>query len=103
LSSKSGTDHILSDEEVEDVILINFGALRTCVLKELDSNPRFRGVNVQFFIRPSGTTGGVKIKEKKLRNRPIAACLIGRFRNMKFPKHGGLNRGVTYPLTVGYK
>ena len=102
MSSGAGSDHILTDEEIEDVILTNFGSLRKCVLAELASNPKFRGVQVEFFVRPSGTTGGVKIKEKKLRKRPVAACLAGEFRNMKFPKHGGLNRGVTYPLMVGY-
>ncbi len=98
--SASGSSHILSDEDVNDVIMANFGGLRSCVLAELKSDSRFRGVTVQFFIRPSGTTGGVKIKEEKYRDRQVAECLTSRFRGMKFPDHGGLNRGVTFPLLV---
>ena len=78
----------------------NFGGLRSCILTELKSDSRFRGVTVQFFVRPSGTTGGVKIKEEKYRDRQVADCLTSRFRSMKFPDHGGLNRGVTFPLLV---
>ncbi len=98
--SANGSDHILTDEDVNDVIMSNFGGLRSCILTELKSDSRFRGVTVQFFVRPSGTTGGVKIKEEKYRDRQVADCLTSRFRSMKFPDHGGLNRGVTFPLLV---
>lgn len=98
--SATGNGHILTDEDVNDVIMSNFGGLRSCILTELKSDPRFRGVTVQFFIRPSGTTGGVKIKEEKYRDRQVAECLTSRFRGMKFPAHDGLNRGVTFPLLV---
>lgn len=98
--SGSGSEHILTDEDVNEVIMANFGGLRTCILEELKSDSRFKGVTVQFFVRPSGTTGGVKIKEEKYRDREVAECLTSRFRSMKFPDHGGLNRGVTFPLLV---
>ncbi len=98
--SAGGSEHTLTDEEVNDVILANFGGLRSCILKELNSNPSFRGVTVQFFIRPTGTTGGVKIREGKYSGTSVGDCLTSRFRGMKFPEHGGFNRGVTYPLMV---
>ncbi len=100
LMASGGSTHILTDEEVNDVILSNFGGLRSCILKELKRDSRFRGVTIRFFIRPSGTTGGVKVNEKKYSGEPVADCLTSRFRSMKFPEHGGLNRGVTYPLRV---
>lgn len=98
--SGSGSDYILTDEDVNDVIMSNFGGVRTCILDELKSDSRFRGVTVIFFVRPSGTTGGVKIKEEKYRDKPVGECLTSRFRSMKFPEHGGLNRGVQFPLLV---
>jgi len=100
LTSDGGSGHILTDQDVNDVILANFGALRSCVIREIQDDPRFKGVTVQFFIRPSGTTGGVKIKEERFRERPVADCLTSRFRSMTFPEHGGLNRGVEFPLLV---
>jgi hypothetical protein len=100
MGSGSGTTHILSDGEVNDVILANFGGLRSCILNELKTNKGFRGVTIQFFIRPTGTTGGVKIKEGKYSGTQVGDCLTSRFRSMKFPEHGGFNRGVTYPLRV---
>ena len=57
-------------------------------------------MTVQFFIRPSGTTGGVKIKEQAYAGKPVGRCLVSRFRSMKFPKHGGFNKGVVFPLNV---
>ncbi|MEM1198561.1 MAG: hypothetical protein AAGI06_04555, partial [Pseudomonadota bacterium] len=56
----------------------------------------FKGVTVQFFIKPSGTTGGVKIVEGRYNSTPVGNCLKGKFRAMRFPKHGGLNKGVQY-------
>jgi len=95
-----GTKHVLTDDEVYAEIMGKFPALRRCVMKELNADPRFKGVTVQFFIRPSGTTGGVKIKEGKYAGRPVGQCLVSRFRAMKFPEHGGFNKGVVFPLRV---
>lgn len=98
-SATGGSTHTLTDDEVNDVILANFGGLRSCILTELKSNPRFRGVTVRFFIRPTGTTGGVTVPGE-YGGTTVGDCLTSRFRSMKFPEHGGFNRGVSYPLTV---
>ena len=100
MTQKSTTTRILSDGDVNEVILSKWGALRRCVLKEFQSNPRFKGVTVQFFIRPTGTTGGVKIAESTYAGTPLGDCLVSRFRSMTFPSHSGFNRGVTFPLRV---
>lgn len=96
--SKDG--RILSDGEINEVIMGNFGSLRRCIVKELQSNPGFKRVTVQFFIRPSGTTGGVKIQEGAYSGKEVGRCLVDRFRQMKFPAHSGFNRGVTFPIQV---
>ncbi|MEM1349137.1 MAG: AgmX/PglI C-terminal domain-containing protein [Myxococcota bacterium] len=95
-----GSKHVLTDDEVYAEIMGKFPALRRCVLKELNADSGFKGVTVQFFIRPSGTTGGVKIKESAYAGRPVGQCLVSRFRGMKFPEHGGFNKGVVFPLRV---
>lgn len=101
LSDGAGSGHFLSDYEINQIIMSHFGRLRGCIMQELKSNRSFKGVTVQFFIRPSGTTGGVKIRESKYSNRPVGACLKRRFRSMKFPEHGAVsNKGVTFPLRV---
>lgn len=101
LSDNSGSSHFLSDAEINQIIMSQFGRLRGCIMQELRGNRSFKGVTVQFFIRPSGTTGGVKIRESKFANRPVGACLKQRFRGMKFPEHGAIsNKGVTFPLHV---
>lgn len=98
--SSSGSKKVLSDAEVNEVILGKWGSLRRCVMKEFQTNPNFKGVTVQFFIRPSGTTGGVKVKEKQYADKSVGRCLVSRFRAMKFPEHGGFNKGVVFPLRV---
>ncbi len=94
------TNKILTDDEVNDVILAKFGGMRRCVLKELKTNPKFKGVTVKFFVRPSGTTGGVKIVESAYKNKTVGKCMVSRFRSLKFPEHGGFNKGVVFPLMV---
>lgn len=96
-----GSDHYLSDNEINEIVLSHFGHLRGCMMMELKDNRSFKGVTVQFFIRPSGTTGGVQIKETRYANREVGECLVQRFRAMKFPEHGAIsNRGVTYPFYI---
>ncbi len=97
----SGSEHFLSDYEINQIIMSHFGELRGCIMQELRHNRSFKGVTVQFFIRPSGTTGGVKIRESKYSDRPVGECLKRRFRGLKFPEHGAVsNKGVTFPLRV---
>lgn len=101
MGADGGTDHHLTNQEINQVITADFAALRNCVMQEIRGNPSFRGVTIQFFIRPSGTTGGVELKESQYQNRPVGQCLIERFRAMRFPEHGALHeRGVEYPLYV---
>lgn len=101
LSDEGGSSHFLSDSEINQIIMSQFGQLRGCVMQELRGNRSFKGVTVQFFIRPSGTTGGVKIQEQAYANRPVGDCLKQRFRGMKFPAHSAIsNKGVTFPLRV---
>ncbi len=96
-----GSDRYLSDHEINEIVLSHFGQLRSCMMLELNVNRSFKGVTVQFFIRPSGTTGGVQIKETRYANREVGECLVQRFRAMKFPEHGAIsNRGVTYPFYI---
>jgi hypothetical protein len=101
MADNSGSTHFLSDSEINGIIMAQFGQLRGCIMKELRENRSFKGVTVQFFIRPSGTTGGVKIRESKYANRPVGTCLKQQFRSMTFPEHGAIsNKGVTFPLRV---
>jgi serine/threonine-protein kinase len=100
MGSAAAAGKVLSDEDVYEVILENWPSIQRCVMKELSSNPGFKGVSVQFFIRPTGTTGGVKLREAQYASRPVGECLVSRFRSIKFPEHGGFNRGVVFPIAV---
>ena len=101
MSEGSGSKHLLTDKEINNIILSDFSALRRCIQKELSSNPSFSGVTVKFYIRPSGTTGGVKLRESQYTNKPVGRCLVREFRQMKFPAHNAVsNKGVTFPLKV---
>ncbi len=101
MGADGATDHHLSNYEINQVIMSDWPALRDCVMKEATQNPGFRGVTVKFFIRPSGTTGGVGLAESQYQSRPVGQCLIDRFRNMRFPAHGAVHeRGVEFPLMV---
>lgn len=97
MSEGNGSEHILDDVEINNIILSKFGGLRSCVMKELKVNRKFSGATIKFFIRPSGTVGGVKVTGK-YKGSTVGGCLKSKFRRMKFPEHGGFNRGVTYPL-----
>ena len=101
MSASSGTDHHLTQNEIVSVVTADFAALRECIMQEVQADSSFRGVTVKFFINPSGTTGGVELKEARYENRPVGQCLIDRFRSMRFPEHGAITpRGVEYPLYV---
>ena len=100
MSAGAKDGRILSDGEINEIIMVNFGSLRRCIVKELGSNPGFKRITIQFFVRPSGTTGGVKVLEANLADKEVGRCVIDRFRQMKFPAHSGFNKGVTFPIQV---
>ena len=97
LGGEDGSEHVLSDAEINNTIRQSFGGIRQCILAEFKRDPGFKGVTVQFFIKPSGSTGGVKVAGG---SGPVVECLTTRFRGMRFPQHSGLNKGVTYPLRL---
>lgn len=101
MAGGSGSSRVLTDFEINQKIMANFGALRDCIIKEVRTNTSFKGVTVQFFIRPSGTVGGVKIRESRYANKAVGRCIVREFRSLKFPEHGAIsNKGVTFPLRV---
>lgn len=101
MSSSKGSDTVLTDKKINNIILSDFSALRRCIQKELQNNPSFNGVTIKFYIRPNGTTGGVTLQEEQYVDKPVGRCLIREFRQMKFPAHSAVsNKGVTFPLQV---
>lgn len=98
--SGSGAGH-LSDNQINQVIMDDFPALRDCIMKQASRDASFTGVTVQFSIQPSGTTMGVGLKESGYESSEMGQCLIGRFRAMRFPEHGAIEpRGVEYPFHI---
>jgi hypothetical protein len=101
MGSSEGSDTVLTDKKINNIILSDFSALRRCVQKELENNPSFNGVTVKFYIRPNGTTGGVTLREERYVDKPVGRCLVREFRQMEFPAHSAVsNKGVTFPLQV---
>ncbi len=101
MSEGSGSRERLTNSQIKDIILSHFDALRDCILDKRDSDPSFKGVTVKFYIRPSGTTGGVGLAESRYETQPVGRCIIREFRTMKFPASSAVSkRGVTYPLEV---
>lgn len=99
LTQGGGSTHHLTVQEINQVIMADFPAMRECIMAEVGRNRSFRGVTVKFFIRPSGTTGGVQIKETNYQNSEVGQCLVRRFRGLTFPEHGAIsNRGVEFPF-----
>lgn len=98
MGAEGGSTHILTDAEVQSTVRRKAGALGVCMRAELKRDPGFKGVSIKFFIKPTGTTGGVKIVGGG--STTLVQCLKGHVRTMKFPQHGGLNRGVTLPFYI---
>lgn len=99
MAESGGAKKRLTDNEINNIILSEFSALRGCIHKELDRDPSFNGVTVKFYIRPNGTTGGVTLREKSYLQKPVGRCLVQEFRQMEFPAHSAVsNKGVTFPL-----
>jgi hypothetical protein len=96
LGGEGDAGHVLTDSEIQQTIRRHTGALGGCMRNELKVNPGFKGVSIQFFIKPSGTTGGVKINGSA--SPGAVSCLTSGVRSMRFPAHGGLNKGVNLPF-----
>lgn len=99
LTNEGSVDHTLTDAEIQRTIRRYSGGLRRCMTRELKRDPNFRGVSIKFFIKGTGTTGGVKIVESGA-SGSLSRCLKGNVRSMQFPRHSGFNKGVTLPFYI---
>lgn len=90
----------LSSEEINGTIRSNIGAVRPCFEAEMRSNPGFRGVTVNFSIRPNGSTFNISVEARGGLSTTNERCLISAMRRVSFPPFNDVPMSVSFPFNL---
>ena len=76
----------LDAQSVEKIIRKNSAILRYCYERELQKKPDLRGkIVVKFSIEQDGKVRSAKVESSTLQDATVEACIVDRFKKMKFP------------------
>jgi outer membrane biosynthesis protein TonB len=90
---------ILDEKAVIATVRKGLPAIRNCYQKALKKNPTLQGkISVEFTIGPSGRVTAVKATDDSLGDASVTACVLGKFKSLKFDKPAGGSVKFVYPL-----
>jgi len=99
--ARGGTESVgggLDEARVQEILAGHFSLLAPCLQAEAGRNRRFRGVTLSFAVASSGKATGVSTKERA--SKQLKSCLESALGRVRFPRHGGAPRPVTYPMYI---
>jgi predicted Zn finger-like uncharacterized protein len=89
----------LPDSQVNETILARVSALQGCVQEQKARDPSATGVvKMRWSISPEGAVQSVACATPEYAGSPIAQCLTGVLRAMKFPRSQTGRPDVTFPI-----
>ncbi|BDG04937.1 adventurous gliding motility protein GltJ [Anaeromyxobacter oryzae] len=89
----------LTDSQVNETILARVSALQQCVQEQKARDPGASGVlKMRWTIAPDGGVQAISCATPEYASSPIAQCLTGVLRGMKFPRSVSGRPDVTFPI-----
>jgi hypothetical protein len=86
-------------ETIQSTVRAHFGAFRDCYEKGRAKNAKLAGdVAVKFVFGEDGVTKEAVLQGSTLPDEEVAACVVGEFRKLEYPKAPGGVVTVVYPI-----
>jgi hypothetical protein len=86
-------------DQTNEILAAHFDRLAPCLQAEARRNRRFRGVTLQFSVTAEGRASGLRLKERRA-SVGLRRCLDRALRSIRFARHRGPPRGVSYPMMI---
>lgn len=91
----------LTQKQVMAPVLKSQGAIGNCLKAEVARNPDIPSrVTLMWTVTEAGRATGFRLKEREVREGPLAGCLGKLFDGMRWPRFTGERKNVELPLGV---
>lgn len=96
--TKGGGDEVLSEGEVQQVMMGNYRRLIPCIMEERRRSPGTTDFDMDFVVLGSGKVSKVKVNGQQ--NGPLPSCLLGRMQSFGFRKFNGAKSVASWSMSV---
>jgi hypothetical protein len=86
-------------DRTEEILAENFNRLAPCLQEEAMRRRSFSGVTLAFSIDGNGRAIGLRLTERRASGR-LKRCLAAALKGIRFQRHSGAPRKVTYPMYI---
>jgi hypothetical protein len=91
----------LYPEAISGIVRVHFGALLACYYAGLKKDPKLTGlVSVKYSFGEDGVPQQVADEGSSLPDKDVVACVLERFRNLRYPESKGGTVTVLYPIRL---
>lgn len=91
----------LTVEQVQQGLLKGRGGIGGCLKAEATRNPDMPGVvTLMFTVTEEGRAANIKLKEREVRNGPLAECLVKVVSKLRWPKFTGERKNAEFPFKI---
>jgi hypothetical protein len=88
----------VTDSQVNETILGRVASLQQCVQEQQGRGEGGGTLKMRWSISPDGSVQSVKCVTPEYATSPLAQCLTGLFKSLRFPKSSSGRQDVTFPI-----
>lgn len=91
----------LTAEQVQQGLLKGKAGIGSCLKAEVSRNPDMPSVvTLTFTVTEQGKAVDVRLKEREVRDGPLAACLVGVVTKLSWPRFTGERQNAEFPFKI---
>jgi serine/threonine-protein kinase len=96
--SQGGAEEILSDSQIQAVMMNNYRKLVPCIMDERRRNPGLGEMDLEFLVTGAGKVTAVKVNGQQ--KGPFPSCVLGRMASFPFPKYNGSKTIASWSMAM---
>ena len=96
--TQGGENEILSDRQIQAVMMSNYRKLVPCIMNERRRSPGVDTMDLEFVVTGGGKVTAVKVNGQQ--NGPFAGCVLSRMKTFNFPSYKGSRTIASWSMAV---
>jgi hypothetical protein len=96
--SQGAAEEILSDNQIQAVMMGNYRKLVPCIMDERRRNPGLGEMDLEFLVTGAGKVAAVKVNGQQ--KGPFPSCVLGRMGSFPFPKYNGSKTIASWSMSM---
>jgi hypothetical protein len=96
--SQGGSEEILSDSAIQNVMMGNYRKLVPCIMDERRRSPGLGEMDLEFLVTGAGKVAAVKVNGQQ--KGPFPSCVLARMASFPFPKYNGSRTIASWSMSL---